>query len=165
MQVTAPDYSNKSDDELLALAADLGSLTTEAQEALRGELKSRGVNSSIQVPKFVEEQRRLSLADEASRLGLNFRGNGRRLYGKFNREVSGLNEEYDATVFVVLSYFPIIPTATYRVSREQGSEEPRLLSRLPLDWLQVVWTWIKSLILLAAGFALLLVAAQVSKHV
>src|SRR5579885_1326998 len=116
MRITSPDYSGKYDDELLALAADFDSLTPEGREALRVALKKKGINSSIEVPKFVQEQRRLSLADEANRLGLSGRGNGRKMYGKFNRELSGLEEEYDATVFVVLSYFPLIPTGTYRVS-------------------------------------------------
>ena len=164
MRVSTPDYGSKSDDELLALAADLDSLTLEAREALRIELKSRGLDSSAKVTKFVEQQKRLSFADEVSRLGLSWRGNGRRLYGKLNREVSGLNEEYDATIFVVLSYFPLIPTGTYRVCREQGRTELRFVSKLPLDWIQIVWTWVKSLAVLAAGFALLVVAAEISAH-
>ncbi len=137
MRVSAPDYTNKSDDELLALAADLDSLTAESREALRVGLKGRGLNSSTKVTKFAEEQKRLGLADEVGRLGLSHRGNGRGVYGKSNREISGVNEEYDATVFVVLSYFPVIPTGTFRVSREQGSKDLRFSSKQPLDWIQV----------------------------
>ena len=69
MTVSAPDYSNKLDDELLALAADSDSLTVEAREALCVELKGRGLNSSTKVSEFVEEQKRLSLTDEVGRLG------------------------------------------------------------------------------------------------
>jgi hypothetical protein len=164
MRVSTPDYSNKSDDELLALAADLDSLTAEAREALRVELKGRGLNSSTKVTKFVEEQKRQGLADEVSRLGVSYRGNGRGVYGKFNREISGVNEEYDATVFVVLSYFPVIPTGTYRVSREQGSKDLRFLSKEPLDWIQVVWTWVKSLAVLAAVVFAIVLIAVISRH-
>jgi hypothetical protein len=49
MLVSAPDYSNKSDDELLALAADLDSLTMGAREALRMALRSRGLDSPIEI--------------------------------------------------------------------------------------------------------------------
>jgi hypothetical protein len=164
MTVSAPDYSNKLDDELLALAADSDSLTVEAREALWVELKGRGLNSSTKVSEFVEEQKRLSLTDEVGRLGLSFRGNGRGVYGKFNREISGLNEEYDATVFVVLSYFPVIPTGTYRVFREQGSEDFRFLSKQPLNWVQIVWTWLKSLAVMATVVFAMVSIAEILRH-
>lgn len=164
MQVSAPDYSNKSDDELLALASDVDSLTTEARNVLRVALKTRGLDPPIKIANFVEEQNRLSLADDVSRLGLSWRGNGRGTYGKFKREISGLHEEYDTTVFLVLSYFPVIPTAAYRVSREQQTKQLRFLSKIPLDWSQVVWTWAKSSALLAGGFALLVAVARISAH-
>src|SRR5689334_17797732 len=150
MQVSAPDYSDKSDDELLALAADVDSLTPEARQALHIALKAKGLDSSTVIAQFVEEQKRLDLADETRRLGLSYHGHGRRLYGKFNRQTEGLDEKYDATLFIVLSYFPLVPTGTYRVSREQGTREIRLLSKLTLDWFQVVWIWMRSLIILVA---------------
>jgi hypothetical protein len=86
------------------------------------------------------------------------------VYGKFNRELSGISEEYGATEFLVLSYFPLVPLGAYRVSREQGSKELQFVSKQPLNWLQIAWTWMKSLgVVAAVGFAIVLIA-EMSRH-
>ncbi|HKW17485.1 MAG TPA: hypothetical protein VJO35_08265 [Terriglobales bacterium] len=165
MRVGTPNYAEKSDDELLALATEAGSLTAEARDALRLELKDRKLDSPTAVAKFSDEQNRFNLADEMSRLGLSWRGNGRRAYGKSNTEVSGLNEEYDTTIFVVVSYFPLIPTGTYRVCRQQGAGEFRAVAEKPLNWAQITWTWTKSLAVVAAlPIAFRLLDALTSPH-
>ena len=161
MNVIAPDYADRSDDELLNLALDSASLTLEARDALSSELKRRGLSSPEHLSRFAEEQKSAEIADlndQIRRLGLSWRGLGRKLYGKSNVEIFGTSEQYDATVFLVAYYIPFIPTRTYRLSREQGAKESRVLESKPLNWGQVFWIWAKTLAIFGAivlGFRVL----------
>jgi len=153
MNVIAPDYADGSDDELLNLALDSASLTLEARDALGAELKRRGLSSPEHLSRFSQEQRSAELAElnhQVRRLGLSWRGLGRKLYGKSNVEIFGTSEQYDATVFLVAYYIPFIPTGTYRLSREQGAKDLRVLERRPLNWGQVFWIWAKTLAIFGA---------------
>ena len=154
MNVTVPDYTDKSDDELLNLSLDFTSLTPEAGDALKAELNKRGLGSSEHLSRFAEEQKRADLAelnDRIKKLRVSWRGNGRKLYGKSGVEVSGMSEEYNATLFLVASYIPLIPTGTYRLSREQGTENFHVLEKRPIDWGQVAWIWMKTIVLIVAA--------------
>jgi len=124
MKVIVPDYDEKSDDELLRLTLESDSLTSEARDALQIELKKRSLDSPTRLAKFSDDQKRLKHLDEVNlgRLVLSWRGNGRRPYGKSNVEVSGTSEEYDTTIFAVVSYFPLIPF----LSRPRQQALPRL---------------------------------------
>jgi len=153
MKVIVPDYADKSDDELLNLALDAASLTPEARDALVLELKKRGLSSPDRLSRFADERKHAELEDQLGRLGLSWRGYGRKLYGKSNVEVFGTSEEYDATLFLVASYIPFIPTGTYRLSGEQGAKKFRALKRNErLNWGQVVWIWTKTIALIIAIF-------------
>ena len=161
MNAIVPDYTDKSDDELLNLALDSASLTPEAVDALKAELNKRGLGSPEHLSRFAEEQKRSDLADlndRIKKLGLSWRGFGRKLYGKSNVEVLGASEEYDATVFLVAYYFPLIPTGTYRLSREWGAKDFRVLEqKKALNWGQVVWIWTIAIGLIAAAIIALYV--------
>ena len=159
MNVIVPDYTDKSDDELLNLSLDSASLTPEAGDALKAELNKRGLGSPEHLSRFAEEQKRADLAelsDRIKKLRVSWRGNGRKLYGKSNVEVLGTSEEYDATLFLVACNFPLIPTGTYRLSREWGAKDFRVLEKKKdLNWGQVLWIWTIAIGLIAAAiFAL-----------
>jgi hypothetical protein len=152
MEIVTPDYGGKSDDELLRLALESDSLTSEASDALAGELKRRQLDSPVRLAKFSEEQAAAKHLDDITLgdLSLSSRGFGKRAYGRSNREVLGTSEEYDATVFAVVSYFPLVPLGTYRFSREQSDKQVRVLDKRPLDWGQVVRVWLTALAIVAA---------------
>jgi hypothetical protein len=53
-------------------------------------------------------------------------------------------ETFDTTVFILFFWLPMIPTASYRVTRRKEflSGEFAVLERLPLQWEQVLTIWI-----------------------
>src|SRR5271169_4651284 len=125
MEARAPDYAEKSDDELLRLTVEPEQLTEKARAALSNELRRRHLDSHDRIEEFAKEEKAYHhLHDiDLGPLGLGPHGMGKRLYGKWNREITGTEEEYDATLFAVVGFFPLVPIATYRMSREQGSKE------------------------------------------
>lgn len=152
MHTLAPDYSEKPDEDLLRLALEPDSLTPDAQIALRAELKKRELDSPSQLASFSEEQKASQhLQDiDLGQLGLGPHGMGKRLYGKTNAELAGGCEEYDATLFAVIAFFPLVPIGTYRISREQGSKQPMPLDKRPLNWGQIVWVWLRAIFIVIA---------------
>jgi hypothetical protein len=149
---SVPDYRGKRDDELLRLALDPNSLTSEAAHALFAELKKRKLDSAARLSEFSQEEKHYKHLDDIDlgEVGLSFRGNGRRLYGRFNLETRGTSEEYDTTMFAVIAYFPLVPLGAYRFLREQGSKQFTVLDKRPLDWSQVLLVWLKATAVIAA---------------
>jgi hypothetical protein len=148
---SVPDYKGKSDDELLRLELDADSLTTEAKQSLLTELKERKLDSPRRLAEFKEEQEHYKHLDDINLGNLELHhGTGRHTYGRYDREVRGTSEEYDTTLFAVVFFFPLIPMAAYRMLREQGSKQFRVLDKRPLDWSQVALVWLKAVAILVA---------------
>jgi len=74
-------------------------------------------------------------------------------FGKGNRrrDPSGLFEQYDATLWFVVFWFPVFPIATYTVRRDfsrrlgiswAGNEVAS--ERHPRNWEQILLTWVKA---------------------
>ncbi|HXM67285.1 MAG TPA: hypothetical protein VN911_11180 [Candidatus Acidoferrum sp.] len=143
----SPDYATKTDEELLHIALDAESLTPDARSALSSELKKRQLDSPDELTKFVAERRYHQHLDDINLGNLVLvvpHGVGRRAYGRTNIETIGTREEYDTTVFGVVFYFPLIPLATYRFSREQGSKQFVVREKKPTNWSQVLSVWLKA---------------------
>jgi len=53
-------------------------------------------------------------------------------------------EQFTTTVFIVIFFFPLIPTGTYLAERKREllSIRPTFLEKLPLDWEQVLKVWV-----------------------
>jgi hypothetical protein len=143
----AREYEAKTDDELLRLAADTADLTPEANIALNFELSKRRLNRSERMESFRRDelQRKEELRKDPGKLW-TFRGIGRKRFGKadysYNSE-TGLGQ-FRTTIFVVILYFPLIPTGTFRIEKKRGSfsNGMTVLERLPLDWEQILKVWI-----------------------
>jgi hypothetical protein len=150
----AKEYQSKTDDELLRLELVSEQLTPEANDALKGELSRRLINGTDRLSAFREQesQRKTEQAADPGRL-FSIYSIGRRRFGKagyvYNSETE--MERFTTTVFVVLLYFPLIPTGTYLAERKRGffSNPITFLEKLPLDWEQVLKVWV-----VAAGSAL-----------
>jgi hypothetical protein len=157
IQDLAREYESKTDEELLRLALDSEQLTSEANTALTGELAKRRINRTDRLIAFREQeaQRQTELARDPGRL-FSVYSIGRSRFGKaryvYNSE-TGM-ERFTTTVFVVLFYFPLIPTGTYLAERKRGflSNQITFLEKLPLDWEQVLKVWV-----VAAGSLLVLI--------
>jgi hypothetical protein len=55
-------------------------------------------------------------------------------------------EQFKTTIFILLLWFPLIPTGSYLIRKRRGffSRRITVLQRLPLDWAQVLRVWATS---------------------
>jgi hypothetical protein len=151
------EYATKTDDELLRLALHLESLTPEAKSALTSTLRNRHLDSPARLAQFREEERqrlhhrKVSIGDLVLIVPL---GMGRRMYGKANQ----VGDEYDATLFLVFFWLPLIPMGTYRI-QEISPKSLSVIDRKPLDWRQVAFAWLKAAaVIVAIGLAIRVLA-------
>jgi hypothetical protein len=148
VQELGEEYRNKTDKELLRLALTPEQLTQEAKVALKNELARRRIDTGTHLDAARQEEEERKAENERSLGTLGFIphfGVGRMRFGKNDRlydSETGL-ERFKTTVFVVLFWFPLIPTGTYLVERKRASpDELTGLEKLPLDWEQVLKVWI-----------------------
>jgi hypothetical protein len=160
IQDLAYEYHRKTDEELLRLALDSADLTREANVMLNNELSRREINSAERLAAFraEEEQRKQEERKEAGRLFvLHPYGIGRDRFGKADRVYDATTrvERFKTTVFVVLIWFPLIPTGTFLVEKKRSLfSRVTILRRLPLDWEQVLQVWV-----VATGILLTIIVA------
>jgi hypothetical protein len=147
-QELAEEYRDKTDKELLRLALVREQLTAEAKDVLSSELARRRINSGahLDVARNEEQERKAENDSSLGTLGfVPLFGAGRMRFGKADRvsdPETGL-ERFKTTVFVVLFFFPLIPTGTYLVERDRSLPyKVNGLERLPLDWVQVLKVWV-----------------------
>jgi len=151
-------YQQMTDDELLRLSSDAGSLVLEAEMALSAELQRRHLDSQETRAQFQEEEKR-HIAEvtfdvsSGSSIGLHYFK--KRPYGKANRQRRGTEEEYDTTLFGVVFHFPLLPLGTFRVVRDLNSRQLRALEKKPLRWSQVWFTWFKAILVTVAIISLI----------
>jgi hypothetical protein len=159
IQDLAKEYQSKTDEELLRLELVSEQLTPEANVALANELARRRINATDRLNAFREEEAQSQVEQDRNpgRLFLVHPwGIGRKRFGKaeyvYSSETS--MERFKTTVFVMLFWFPLIPSGTYLVERRRKflSNEMTFLEKLPLDWEQVLKVWV-----VAAGSLLALI--------
>ena len=148
IQDLAEGYRGKTDEELLRLAVSAADLTPEANLMLSNELSRRGINTAERLVPFREEEKKRQ--EQASKhTGSLFIihpfGIGHLRFGKADylyNPVSGL-ERFQTTIFVMLFWFPLIPTGTFLIEKKRSffSRRFTVLKRLPLDWRQVRRVW------------------------
>lgn len=159
----AATYENMSDGQLLKISNE-GNLVEEAGLALTHELRRRNLtNHDFQRHQEPPQEKLQNEVKErwfplGRRLGFG-------LYGRtYLNEGDRLHNIQTRTKFFVLG-IPLIPIASYRLRYKndrhgwfQLNSDGKALSRVPLLWSQVVMTWIKTLLLIAAiiGFFALL---------
>jgi len=92
------EYSHRSDDELLHLATQRHSLTTDAAAALDAELRRRNLTESdrVELQKFVNRQERRE-----------FRGRRRRIFGKRQFSWLELLSAFVAMAVIAGAYFAL----------------------------------------------------------
>ena len=157
----AESYARKRDDDLLRLQLESENLSPDATVALMNELAKRQIGNAERLNAFREEEkhRRQREAKNPGNLFIAFRfGVGRWYFGKADKKFdasTGL-EQFRTTVFIVLLWFPLIPTGTYLVQRKRGysSRKIRILQKIALDWEQVLKVWAAAV---AALLALILI--------
>ncbi|HKI26052.1 MAG TPA: hypothetical protein VKA07_06985 [Candidatus Sulfotelmatobacter sp.] len=164
-----PEYQHLTDDELLQLAEEREHLTDDARLVLGGELSRRKLSSSDidshRLQREAEEK-----ADDLKRATPTYifhAGLGKKFLGKSNRrrDPSGLFEQYDATLWFVVLWFPVFPIATYTVRRDferwlgiDWAGAQVALEGHPRNWEQILLTWIKAVLFL---FALIMIVPRI----
>jgi len=141
-------YEAKSDEDLLRLELESDCLTGEAIAALTSELARRGIGSADKLETFraQESQRKEEGSKKPGNLFFSFRfGVGRWHFGKADRTYRNDTEieRFRTTVFIVIFFFPLIPTGSYLIEKKRRfrSRKVTVLKRLPLDWEQVLKVW------------------------
>jgi hypothetical protein len=148
IQDLAEEYQAKTDEELLRLALDAADLTPEANLVLSNELSRRGIKTEDRLVSFrAEEQCRKEEASKhtGSLFIIHPFGIGHLRFGKADRvydRTTGL-ERFKTTLFIVLFWFPLVPTGTFFIEKKRSlfSRKLTILRRLPLDWRQVRGVW------------------------
>jgi hypothetical protein len=144
----AEEYQGKSDGELLQLALKPEQLTTEANEALRSELARRRIDSPdcLDNARRAEQERNAENDRDIGPLGFfPYGGFGRMRFGKSGRvyDADSGSERFTTTVFILIFFFPLIPTGSYLVQRDrEWPNKLAVLEKLPLDWEQVLSVWV-----------------------
>jgi hypothetical protein len=113
------EYQALSDDEVLRLAADRENLLEEARVALDSELRCRGLKAA-DVNQYQSDVERAEIQQETGNLPFLFHyGMGKRLFGKLNYIVDPQSkwEEFDAMLWIVVFWVPLVPVATFRIRR------------------------------------------------
>jgi hypothetical protein len=157
IQNLAEEYQRKTDEELLRLALTPEQLTPEANATLNDELARRRINNAERLKALREEegQRKEEQRRDPGRLFIvHAYGVGRTRFGKAERiyDPETRMERFKTTVFIVLLWFPLIPTGTFLVERKRAylSDEMTVVERLPLDWEQVLKVWVVASAMLLA---------------
>jgi len=172
------EYQHLTSDELLHLAEDREQLSDEARSALDAELGRRKL-SPPDIESYRLQRESVEQADHLKRAVRGYIPNvglGKKFLGKANRhrDTSGLFEQYDATLWFVVLWFPVFPIATYTVRRDLerwwggvSTSDEIAIQRHPRNWEQVLLTWVKAasvLLALRLTFLLLLRHPEWLRH-
>jgi len=164
---TMPQYEYLTDSEIMNLTGQIQDLTPEAQSELQIEIKRRNITSDI-LHSYQEESSKIK-QEEMLKIRLrSYRGTGTKLYGETSRNFDALSgdETFETTLWFVIFWFPLFPIASYEIKlryRENWWErilpntEFTVLRKLPRNWYQIFFTWIKAI---AIVFALAFIALK-----
>jgi len=160
-------YQNLSTDELLHLAEERDRLTDEARLALDAELSRRELSSS-DIDSYRTARLAFETAEKLKRAPRPFIpdvGLGRKSYGRANRrrDPESNSEQYEATLWFAVLWFPVFPIATYTVQRNLerwwggvSASDEIPIERHSRNWNQILLTWVEaSALLLVARIAFL----------
>ena len=155
-------YKTLNNSQLLNLESE-GGFTEEAARVLADELRLRNLDAG-ELKRYKAQGERIILREETAEKGSSGWGPGLLFFGKrfLNEEDRKANIQV-RTKWFSLGGIPLVPIASYRFqcsdARVWSSRDGkrRVIDRVPLNWTQVLLTWLKMalvlvlVILLAAG--------------
>jgi hypothetical protein len=150
----AEHYRGLSDNELQRLSGGDG-FTPEARQVLDHELCSRNLTAYTPPSQKAKPPRERLREDVKEKTYLRGRGRtGLYLYGR--RYLSAADKAADIqlrTKWFAVSGIPLVPLASFRFRCKQKSwwlfhwtVAETVVGRVPLDWTQVILTWLKTLL-------------------
>lgn len=164
-------YQEMTDEQLLQIAGE-GGLLDEANFALKNEMKHRNLKTSDATSHLAKQHRRKVEKSVEEKILPFSRGIGFSFYGRHYLTEADRNRDIQLrTKWFVVFYFPLIPIASYRFSCNgstagflRWNAQQKLVDQVPLNWHQVLLTWMKAcgilIVSLAAGFAAAMLKAS-----
>jgi hypothetical protein len=159
-------YEALTDAQLLNLKRE-GGVTEEAERLLADELRRRNLDAG-DLKRYEAQGERIKLREETTEKGSRVRGPGLLFFGS-----SYLNEEdrkaniQIRTKWFALGGIPLVPIASYRFqctgdTRRWSSRDStqRVINRVPLNWTQVLLTWLKMAVVLVFVFVVVVLLAE-----
>ena len=140
-------YETLNNSQLLNLKSE-GGFTEEAERVLADELRRRNLDAG-ELKRYKAQGERINLREETAEKGSRGRGPGLLLFGSryLNEEDRKANVQV-RTKWFALGGMPIVPIASYRFQCSDARKQ-RVIDRVPLNWTQVLQTWLKMAIILA----------------
>ena len=153
-------YKGLTNQELLNLGGE-GGFTDDAEIVFLAELARRKLGQNA-VKRFVAVTERRNLREEVVERGGGYRSPGIQFFGKSYQSESDKEANIQIrTKWFTMSGIPLIPIASYRFKCTSGTgkwfpknTEQRVIERVPLNWAQVVMTWITTAVLIVGGLLL-----------
>ncbi len=147
-----PDYQQLSRDEVLRLVLEKDQLTDQARLALEAEVARRGLShddfAAFKAEEATAIRARQKELERATPHQTYKEFRGRKNY---SHDAKFRIEDFDTTLWIVGFWIPIIPLASLRIRRKFRrwwsicvSDQYRVIDRRPLDWEQILLTWIKT---------------------
>jgi hypothetical protein len=166
----AAEYRGMTDEQLLEIAGE-GELVDEALQALRIEMQNRKLTPEM-VQSYHSEMQRYQAAQKARTQEALTTGFFRKFGRAYLSEEDKQRSIQVRTEWFALRGLPIIPIASYRCSSQKVTtgfiqwKEDKVIDRVPLNWNQVIGTWVKStgLFVLVISLAIIYLAWNVRSH-
>ncbi|HEV2326609.1 MAG TPA: hypothetical protein VGS10_21900 [Terracidiphilus sp.] len=148
-------YETLTNAELLNLKRE-GGFTEEAECVLAQELRRRKLDASDLKRNEVQRER-IRLREETTEKGTRGWGPGLLFFGgRYPSEEDRKANIQVRTKWFALGGIPLVPVASYRFhfgndarGWSSGNGKQRVIDRVPLDWTQVLLTWLKTAAFLA----------------
>ena len=143
--------------EAITQLASEGGLRSEADVALRAEMRRRSIGSK-DVRSLRVKQKRAKLQTWVGNNPYFYKGTGLRLRGdKFLTEADRNKGITAVTRWIVFAFMPLIPLGSYRVKYpSDGRSTPEIVSKVPLQWDQVFAGWKTALFAVLAMIGVIL---------
>lgn len=155
-------YKTLTDQELLNLKRE-GGFTDEAEQVLGNELKRRNLTPG-DLKRFIVESERSKLREEVEeRGGRGYRSIGLQFFGRnYINEADREANIQLRTKWFTMSGIPLVPIASYRFKCTGSpskffmtNTQQKVINRVPLNWMQVCMTWVKTATILVGAVLLI----------
>ena len=136
-------YQTLSNEALTQLASE-GGLRPEADLALRAEMRKRSIGTKE--VRFLQIKQKRAKLQRVGHNPYSYRGTGLRLRGhKFLNEADKSKGIAVMTRWLVFSFMPLVPLGSFRVMKSpHDSDNPTIISKVRLQWDQVLVGWMQA---------------------
>ena len=159
-------YEALTNAQLLNLKRE-GGFTEEAERVLADELRRRNLEAG-DLKGYEAQSERIKLREETTEKNPRGRGLSLLFFGRryLNEEDRKANIQI-RTKWFALGGIPLVPIASYRFQCTRDTRRwfsrngtQRVINRVPLNWTQVLLTWLKMAVVLVFVFVVVVLLAE-----